>query len=94
MEVTFQYTGQLANVVGASEETVELGDDARLKPAIDQLAQRHGEGYTKLVLDENGDVRPSLLVVLDGEQADAENKGQIDISKAKTVMLMTPIAGG
>lgn len=93
MEVVFQYTGQLANVVGKSEESVDLGDDARLKPAIDQLAQRHGDGYAKLVLDANGDLRPSLLVVVDGEQADGD-KAALDLSGAKTVMLMTPIAGG
>ncbi|MFT5467323.1 MAG: molybdopterin converting factor small subunit [Verrucomicrobiales bacterium] len=93
MEITFQYTGQLANVVGASEETVELGDDPTLKPAIDQLAQRHGESYANLVLDGAGNLRPSLLVVVDGEQADGD-RANLDLSGVKTIMLMTPIAGG
>lgn len=93
MNVTFQYTGQLANVVGASEETVELGDDATLKTTVDQLAARHGEGYAKLVFDDEDNLRPSLLVVLDGEQAEGD-KATLDLSDVKTVMLMTPIAGG
>ena len=93
MTITFQYTGQLANVSGVSEEPVELGDDPRLKPTIDQLAARHGEAYAKLVLDDAGELRPSLLVVLDGEQAEGD-KATLDLSDVKTVMLMTPIAGG
>ena len=92
MQVTFQYTGQLANVVGASEESVEL-TDSRLGAAIGELVAKHGDGYARLVLDGDGNLRPSLLVVLDGEQAEGE-KAELDLSGVKTVMLMTPIAGG
>ena len=45
------------------------------------------------ILDAEGKLRPSLLVVLDGEQAEGD-LANLDLSTAKTVMLMTPIAGG
>lgn len=93
MRITFQYTGQLANVVGATEESVEISEDARLKPVIDELAERHGDAYSNLVFDSGGGLRPSLLVVVDGEQADGD-KARLPLSGVNTVMLMTPIAGG
>ena len=90
MSLTVQYTGQLANVVGVAEESVAASD---LKSALDQLVARHGDGYAKLVFDSEGEIRPSLLVVLDGEQAEGE-KASIDLTNVKNLMLMTPIAGG
>ncbi len=93
MQITVQYTGQLANLAGAAQETLQVEEGTRLKPVVDRLAERHGPAYADLVLDSDGALRPSLLVVLDGEQAEGD-KAQLTLDGVQTLMLMTPIAGG
>ena len=93
MEIKIQYTGQLAGIAGTSEETVTIEEGATLKPIVEALAQQHGPEYDDLVFDSSGDLRPSLLVIVDGEQAEGD-KTSLDLSSVNTVMLMTPIAGG
>ena len=93
MTLTFSYTGQLAAAAGTADETVEAADDAVLGPVLNELADRHGSGYRDLILDAEGRVRPTLLVVLDGVQASGE-KETLVLAGVSNVMLMTPIAGG
>lgn len=92
-QVTFSYTGQLANAAGTPEETIELGDAATVRSALDMLATRYDAEWSELVFDGGGRIRSTLLVVLDGVQATGE-KGSIVLDDTKSVMLMTPIAGG
>lgn len=93
MEITVQYTGQLAGLAGVSEESVELTEGAVLSQLVDALVARHGAEYSDLLLTKEGKVRPSLLVIFDGEQADGPAES-LELGGVKTVMLMTPIAGG
>lgn len=93
-QVTFSYTGQLANAAGESEVVLDLPDEqSDLRPVLDLLAARHGESWRELVLDAEGRIRSTLLVVIDGVQA-AGDKQSLSLTGAGNVMLMTPIAGG
>lgn len=92
-QVTFSYTGQLANAAGASEEVVDLSVGSTVRAALDQLAARHDGKWTELVFDDAGRIRSTLLIVLDGVQA-AGDKETISLDGVTSVMLMTPIAGG
>ncbi len=93
MKIAFQYTGQLANAAGFSEEAVELEPGTTLQGAIERLAKTHGLEFAKLVMTETGELRASLLVVLDGEQAEGD-RASLKLDGTQTVMLMPPIAGG
>jgi len=93
MEITFTYTGQLARAAGVSEEAVKVAPGTALSPVLNELAQRHGKTYEDLVMDGEGRIRPSLLVILDGEQFQGE-KAAILLQDVRNVTLMTPIAGG
>jgi molybdopterin converting factor small subunit len=93
MEVTVQYTGQLAGFAGISEERVAIGDDAVLGDLVEHLCERHGTAYADLVVNSEGRIRPSTLVILDGEQAVGDSS-QLPLENGQTVLLMTPIAGG
>lgn len=92
-QVTFSYTGQLANAAGTSEEVVDLSVGSTVRAAFDQLAARHDGKWTELVFDDAGRIRSTLLIVLDGVQA-AGDKDTISLDGVTSVMLMTPIAGG
>lgn len=93
MSVTFSYTGQLAAAAGTADESVEIPETGKLRPVLDQLAEKHGEEYAELIFDREGKIRPTLLVVLDGIQSGGD-KESMTIDGVDSVMLMTPIAGG
>lgn len=93
MEITIQYTGQLAGIAGVSEEQVDLGSDAVMRDLVAQLCERHGAAYANLVMTESGDLRSSVLVILDGEHTLGDSS-QLPLAGVRTILLMTPIAGG
>jgi molybdopterin converting factor small subunit len=93
MNLTVDYTGQLASVTGVSEESVELRGGETLSSILKGLAASHGEKFSELVFGDDGRIRSTLLAALDGEQATG-NKDELDLSEVKVLMLMTPIAGG
>ncbi len=93
MKMIVDYTGQLASVAGVSEETIELPACESLLSVVGRLAESHGEKFSELVFDEDGRIRSTLLVVLDGEQTSGD-KNSLELAGVKVLMLMTPIAGG
>jgi molybdopterin converting factor small subunit len=91
--ITVIYTGQLAVIAGCSEEDVAVGNGGTLGPVVEELSARHGEKFRKFLCDDAGKLRSTLLVALDGEQAQGD-RGELSLDGVKEVMLMTPIAGG
>ncbi len=93
MNITIQYTGQLATLTGTAEESLDISAGTTLAELIARLAAHHGSGFAELLQNREGKPRPSLLVILDGEQA----LGKLEtlcLDGVKVLMLMTPIAGG
>ncbi|MDF1813939.1 MAG: MoaD/ThiS family protein [Verrucomicrobiales bacterium] len=93
MEITIQYTGQLAGITGTSEESFGCSGEQSLLDLVKTLAAKHGPEYKELVLTEQSRIRPSLLVIINGEQAEGPFES-LKLQESQTVMLMTPIAGG
>lgn len=93
MEVKIQYTGQLANHAKLSEEVIDMPESSTCRQLIDAVVKRHGADFSDLILTSGGEIRPSTLIILDGEQAQGE-PGTLILDGVDTVMLMTPIAGG
>ncbi len=93
MEIKVQYTGQLAGITGAGEEILDLPEGTSLSALVKLLCDRHGAQYSDLLVNVDGDLRPSTMVIFDGEQS-VGNHSTTELDEVKTVMLMTPIAGG
>ena len=93
MDVTFSYTGQLANLAGVSEESISPDAGTELISVVRGIAEKHGSAFSDLILTEEGDFRRTLLVIVDGEQLDGDRES-FPLEAAKNVVLMTPIAGG
>lgn len=93
-QVNFSYTGQLAAAAGVAEVVLDFSDDAvPLRRVLDELASRHGSKWGELIFDDAGQVRSTLLVIFDGAQVSGD-KEDLTLDGVKSVMLMTPIAGG
>ena len=93
MEITVQYTGQLAGIAGVPEEQVALDDGAVMRDMVAQLCERHGAAFSDLVMTDAGDLRSSVLVIIDGEHTLGDSS-QLSLESVRTILLMTPIAGG
>ena len=93
MPLTITYTGQLANAAGLQEEALDIAPGETLRAVVDVLAARHGAAFSTLLRDDAGNLRSTVLVVLDGAQATGD-KDALPLDNVHDLMLMTPIAGG
>ncbi len=92
MKVSMVYFAQLKDAAGTSSEIVELPDGADLASAVSDAARRHGEAFRKIALDEGGNIRPSLLVTVNGRPA--ARGAVVELRDGDEISLLSPIAGG
>ena len=92
MKVTFRYTSQLATAAGSSEEVVESENGFALLGLLRELSSKHGSDFAKFVVDEDGNVAPTLVVAVNGSQVSVEDLVSLDPDSE--VMLITPMSGG
>ena len=92
MRVTFEYFAQVRKAAGTESETVAFDDKTELAAALAQVAGQRGEEFRAIVLDEAGAVRPSLLVVVNGQPAP---RGEArELADGDSVSLLSAVAGG
>jgi molybdopterin converting factor small subunit len=91
MAVTFEMTKRLAEMAGLSR-CVEVGDGRTLGEALQSLSNRLREAGANTLL-QNGDLHPSILVVVDGEARSAHDR-DLPLAGGETIDLLLPIAGG
>jgi molybdopterin converting factor small subunit len=92
MKITFTYFAQVRAAAGVETEPVELAGTPRLAEALAGLAERHGPDFRALVLDDAGAVRPSLLVLVNGQPAGGD--GGRTLADGDAVSLLSAVAGG
>jgi hypothetical protein len=90
--ITMAYAGQLAGVVGASEETAPVPLGTELTSFLRDTALRHGEKFQELLFDENEQLRRALVISIDGKHA--LDPKALSLTKPCEIFIMTPIAGG
>ncbi len=92
MKLTFRYTSQLATAAGSSEEVVETEKNSVLLGLLRDLAAKHGPEFAKFVVDDDGNLAPTLVVAVNGSQVSIEEPVSLDSDSE--VMLITPMSGG
>jgi molybdopterin converting factor small subunit len=91
MPITFHYYAQVRQAADVEAEPVDRADAASLGAALAALAGRHGPEFRALVLDDAGRIRPSLLVLVNGQPARDPGRALAD---GDEVTLLSAIAGG
>lgn len=81
----------LREIAGEKEVEVE-GNGASIKAALDAFAGRYGEKARTALFDGQGELLPSVLLLVNGEAA--ENGGATTLSAGDTVQVLLPTAGG
>jgi len=92
MKVTFRFHAQVRQATGVESEEVVLADGTDMATALAGAARRHGPDFRKLVLDEFGVVRPSMLVLVNG--VPAPRGGQRVLADGDEITLLSAVSGG
>ena len=81
----------LREIAGAKEVEVD-GNGASIKAALESFAATYGEKARSALFDTQGELLPSVLLLVNGEAA--ENGGATTLSAGDTVQVLLPTAGG
>lgn len=92
MKITVEYTAQIKALAGTASEEVESPRSVSLAALFTELALRHGDAFSKLILSPGGAVPPSLIVVVNDEQVG--DGSSLMLKDNDRVALITPMSGG
>ena len=92
MIVKVQYTTQLKAAIGQAEESVDLSEDSTLADLLQTLAVRHEQPFHQLVLNNSGQLLPSILLCVDDQQVDLSEK--CPLADGAVVTFLSAISGG
>ena len=92
MKVTVNYFGQVRQIAGKESEAGDYRESLGLCELVADLAEKYGSEFRGIVLDASGQLRPSLLALINGQAVD---KGaRAELKDGDEVTLLPPIAGG
>ena len=92
MKITINYFGQLRQITQKDSDSENCDDRTDLTALMNDMASRYGEKFSKIVLDEAGQLRPSILISVNGNIAD--KKSPPALNDGDQVSLLTAMAGG
>ena len=93
MQVTVEYTAQIKQVAGVARDVIELDGPAPVAEVARQVAASRGEGLAEILLDENGQPRPSILVFKGEDQVRWDDTATL-VADGETITLLSPVSGG
>ena len=92
MKLQVQYFAQVRQAAGCGNETVLLDDGADIRGLLAWLAARYGVPFRSFVLDEHGDARPGIIMLVNDKPV---ARGQIlRLADGDRVSIFSPVAGG
>ena len=92
MNITAVYTTQLKAALGVAAESLDVADEATIGTLIAALSDRHADDFTRLVLDDAGNLLPSIILCIGDEQV-APGSNQ-PLSDGDSVTFLSAISGG
>jgi molybdopterin converting factor small subunit len=92
VKVTVQFSAQLRAAAQEAVCTVDATEGSTVQDVIRGIAEEHGGEVRSLLLDEAGELSPSVLIFADGQQVLWE--APCTVAPDQTVIITTPIAGG
>lgn len=93
MTIQLNYRGQLAIAANTPSEEIDPRPGTTIADLVRAAAARHGGEFAKLILGNDGTLRSTLLIALDGDQIQNPDDTLLPES-ARELTLLPPIAGG
>jgi len=92
MKITLSYFAQIRQAAGAESEALEVPTGSTPAAAAAAAAARHGPEFRRLVLDDSGSIRPSVLVLVNG--VPAPRAGGRPLAEGDALSLLSAVSGG
>ena len=92
MNVTMEYFGQIRQSAGAESEATVLAAGATALDAVTAAAARHGAAFRRIVLDDAGALRRSVMVLVNDTPVSKASPPAL--KDGDRVKLLAAIAGG
>ena len=92
MDITIHYTAHLKHAGGAAEQTLSVADGATVKDCLDTLCQSIPVELRKLLTDDQGVLRPAILLCVDDEQTLFNDPAPV--RPGAHITLLAAISGG
>ncbi len=67
ISVRVEYLGILRNTLGCGEERIIVPEEASVEDMLQALRDKHGEQFTSIMFRRDGGLRPSVRILLDGQ---------------------------
>lgn len=94
MKVRVEYSAQLRTALGRTAEDVDLPDAATVRELLMQLAATCGDDAAQHLVTDAGDLRPSLLVIVNDVATPARRSASTRLRPGDVVTLLPPVSGG
>jgi molybdopterin converting factor small subunit len=93
MQVTVEYAAQIKRAAGVARDVIELDGPCQLAEIARAVAIIHGDSFAEILLDENRQPRPSILVFMGEEQVRWDDTN-LEVEDGQTITLLSPVSGG
>lgn len=92
MKILVRYMAHLKQAAGVAAEEIVLAQPCPASELVRQLAAGHGEALRRLLLDERGQLQPTILLFVNDEQVAPGQ--EVQLGDGDEVSFLAPIAGG
>jgi molybdopterin converting factor small subunit len=92
MKVTLSYFAQVRQAAGTESETMELPDGTDLLAALRKAAEVRGDSFRALVLTAAGELRPSLLLLVNAVPVPRDRSRPL--AEGDDIGVFSPVSGG
>ncbi len=92
MQVRVEFTGQLKQRLQQSQEMFDVNEGCQVKHLIEKVAQEKGDDFRSVMMNEKGELRPTLLICVNEKQISPP--WEAALFEGDVVALLSPISGG
>jgi len=92
MNVTVQFEAQVRRAAGVTSAELAVDDRATVGDLLRQLAHGTAEPVRRILLNDAGEIRPTVLVFLNGEHLPLSSDRRL--TSADLITITSPISGG
>jgi sulfur-carrier protein len=90
--VNVKFLTRFIDITG--EKTTHVNGVEDISGLIDKLCQKYGDGFKDVLLDENGEIRDYLKVMINGEDIRDLDGFDTSIKDGDEIVMFQTIAGG
>jgi molybdopterin converting factor small subunit len=92
MNIVVNYSSQLRQLSGVSSEQIEIEAPCSLQTLVTRLVEKHGEGLRGILLEPHGNLRSSILAIVNDIQVHWQIA--VQLQDGDVVTFLSPLAGG